>query len=430
MLARILYYYYQCIFLNYSLNSRDKLLKHQQKLLNRLIKNTLVHSPFYKDYLDKPFSDWPIMNKSLMNQYFDEINTVKIKKDKAFEIALNAEKTRNFSPLINNIAVGLSSGTSGERGLFLTSPYERDAWAGIILAKVLPHGLHSKERIAFFLRANNPLYSTINKSKSIEFNFFDLLDCFDKQINQLNKLQPTILSAPSSVLCLLAKEKHRLSINPKRIIAVAEVLEKTAEEQISQAFNLPISQVYQCTEGFLAASHKTNNKLIMNEEFLIIEKEWIDEQRFVPVITDLMRTTQPIVRYRLDDILIANQANSIFTELKAIEGRLGDVCYGKNNETIQPIFADSLRQGMASSPIDFEDYFICQNSLQEFSIQVMPYPSEPKILTDHLNQIFIQKGCEIPCWNWQTYIKKNEIYKLRRIQSKIRFEDCLSGKYL
>ncbi|WBV66998.1 hypothetical protein PGH44_06835 [Legionella pneumophila] len=52
--------------------------------------------------------------------------------------------------MINNIAVGLSSGTSGSRGLFLVSEQERDAWAGIILAKAMPNGLRSRERIAFF----------------------------------------------------------------------------------------------------------------------------------------------------------------------------------------------------------------------------------------------------------------------------------------
>lgn len=39
-----------------------------------------------------------------------------------------------------------------------------------------------------------------------------------------------------------------------------------------------------------------------------IEKEWLDETRFVPIITDLMRTSQPIVRYRLDDVLVIDES--------------------------------------------------------------------------------------------------------------------------
>jgi hypothetical protein len=36
-----------------------------------------------------------------------------------------------------------------------------------------------------------------------------------------------------------------------------------------------------------------------------IEKDWIDEKsgRFSPIITDFNRKTQPIIRYKLDDIL-------------------------------------------------------------------------------------------------------------------------------
>lgn len=106
-----------------------------------------------------------------MMHHFDEINTVQIKKDHALKVALKAESTRDFSALINGIAVGLSSGTSGSRGLFLANEKERDAWAGILLAKALPKGLKRKERIAFFLRANSKLYTTLSKRKKFNFIF-------------------------------------------------------------------------------------------------------------------------------------------------------------------------------------------------------------------------------------------------------------------
>ena len=420
MLVRILYYYYKTLWLKHTLKTREQVIAYQEKKFTKHIKKTLSKAPFYQAYLDKPLQDWPIINKKIMMEHFAEINTVNLKKETALEVALKAEKTRDFSPLINNIAVGLSSGTSGSRGLFLASSKERDAWAGIILAKVLPNGLKTRERIAFFLRANNNLYTTLNKSRKIQFHFFDLLTDFDEHIKRLNALQPTILSAPASVLLLLAKQKNQLTIKPQKIYSVAEVLEPHDEAIISDAFNAPVSQVYQCTEGFLAISDKTTNHLVMNEEFLIIEKEWLDEQRFIPIITDLLRTTQPIVRYRLDDVLIVNDRNGVFTELKSIEGRVGDVCYAKQEQNQVPIFADTLRQQMASSPVEFDDYQICQHALNEFSIQVSPQPLEENKnkLIAHLNQLFKTKGCDIPHWNWQTYEPKESSVKRRRIQSK------------
>ena len=419
MIARILYYYYKTIFLKHYLNSRDKLVAYQNKQLKKLIKNTLSKSMFYQPYLNTSFHDWPIMNKSTMMKHFDEINTVKITKADALFVALKAEETRDFSPLVNQIAVGLSSGTSGQRGLFLASPRERDMWAGIMLAKVLPKGLNTKERIAFFLRANNQLYKTLNSSKKIQFYFFDLLTPFDEHIKTLNIIQPTIISAPSSVLLFLAQHRHRLTIHPKKIIAVAEVLEKEDEDIISAAFNLPLSQIYQCTEGFLAISDKTSHQLIMNEEFIIVEKEWLDETRFVPIITDLMRHTQPIVRYRLDDILIEKKGSDVYTELVAIEGRIGDILYGKKGSEYLPIFSDTIRQKIASYPLKIEDYKICQNDINEFSIQIFPELSDKHKVLDHLNQLFKQNSCEIPHWQWQRYEPKDQYTKQRRIQSML-----------
>ena len=47
------------------------------------------------------------------------------------------EKTRDFTPKINNITIGLSSGTSGNRGIFLVSEQEKTLWALYTLNKIL-----------------------------------------------------------------------------------------------------------------------------------------------------------------------------------------------------------------------------------------------------------------------------------------------------
>ncbi|KTD15132.1 coenzyme F390 synthetase FtsA [Legionella gratiana] len=416
MILRLLYYYFKTLYLQKRFKSREQLSVYQEKKFTHLVKTTLYKSPFYQPYLDKPFAEWPIINKKIMMEHFDDINTQKIKKDQALELALNAERTRDFSALIKGIAVGLSSGTSGSRGLFLVSAKERDAWSGILMAKALPKGLKKKERIAFFLRANNKLYTNLNKSKKIQFHFFDLFENFENHMDRLNQIQPTILSAPASVLLTLAKKKHCLSINPEKIFAVAEVLEAGDELIISNAFNCQVSQVYQCTEGFLAISNKENNHLLMNEEYLMIEKEWLDDRRFVPIITDLLRTTQPIIRYRLDDVLIEEKSNNVFTQLAGIEGRVGDICYATKGTKVLPIFADLIRQKMASFPFEFDDYAIKQDTLNQFTIQITPDLSDKNALIDHLNELFRAQNYDLPTWQWQPYIPKEFWEKKRRIQ--------------
>lgn len=415
MLIRILYHYFKTRYFQKRIRNKAQLERHQKKQFQRLIKTTLKYSRFYQPYLNQPLKDWPVIDKQIMMAHFNEINTKNIKVQEAMDLALKAEQTRDFSPMIGDISVGLSSGTSGSRGLFLTSPKERDAWVGAILAKVMPNGLFSKEKIAFFLRANNPLYTTLNKSKTIQFHFFDLCENFNTHLQTLNRLQPSIISAPASVLTQLLAEKSKLHLSLKQIISVAEVLDKIEEKKLTKAFGCPVLQIYQCTEGFLGVSDKHTSEITLNENNLIIEKEWLDEHRFIPIITDLQRHTQPIIRYRLDDVLVMKSGAYLYTVLSRIEGRLGDICYGVNEEKRIPIFSDVLCQRISSSGIDFYDYVICQKELNHFTIQMIPEPHDKTGLIEHLNQLFLQLKCNIPKWSWVPFENKPLTKKRRRV---------------
>ena len=92
------------------------------------------------------------------------------------------------------------------------------------------------------------------------------------------------------------------TIKPQKVISVAEVLTPEDKAYLSNIFKQTIQQVYQCTEGFLASSCE-HGTLHFNEDFLIIEKKYIDHEqsRFHPIITDLRRRSQPIIRYELND---------------------------------------------------------------------------------------------------------------------------------
>ena len=93
-------------------------------------------------------------------------------------------------------------------------------------------------------------------------------------------------------------------MSPERIVSVAEILEEEDQHNIEQVFGLRLHQVYQCTEGFLAHTCEHHN-LHFNEDIVKIEYKKIDEQnnRCFPIITDLRRTTQPVIRYCLNDIV-------------------------------------------------------------------------------------------------------------------------------
>lgn len=127
-----------------------------------------------------------------------------------------------------------------------------------------------------------------------------------------------------------AYAKGTLTVRPDKIISVAEVLDPLDRSVLEQTFGQTIHQAYQCTEGFLGASCRMG-MLHLNEDVVHIEKEYIDPstRRFVPIVTDFSRTSQPIVRYRLNDILTEAEGRcacgSPFTAIERIEGRCDDM---------------------------------------------------------------------------------------------------------
>ncbi len=347
--------------------------KRWKKLSSRLGDNL-----FYKKYFEqnKKLSDFPLMNKALFMANFDALNTKGITLKEAFQVAKEAEASRDFSPMIGKITVGLSTGTTGNRGVFLVSEEERAKWVAAILDRVIGFSF-KKRKVAFFLRANSNLYQS-TQSSLLAFHFFDLLLSFEQiHLPALNKLQPHILIAQPSMLSLLAKAKENgeLHIQPQKIISVAEVLSIEDATYFSKVFQQTIHQVYQCSEGFLGCTCKEGN-LHLNEDFLHIEKKYLDEThtRFHPIITDLMRTTQPVIRYELNDILVEKNdclCGSSFTCLEKIEGRSDDILYFDNLKERVRIFPDYFSRAIVMSDESIKDYALVQteNTLLELYIK-------------------------------------------------------------
>lgn len=423
-----------------SFKSRYDLEIWQERQVQRHLQKILPLSPFYRQYyqglkLDE-WRNFPLIEKNMMMKNFDSLNTVGIRSDDAFKTAFMSEESRDFSPQIQGISVGLSSGTSGNRGLFLVSRRERLEWAGTILAKVLPAPLWAGQKVAFFFRANNNLYQTVN-SRLVAFRFYDLLEPMPLQIQRLNEFQPSILAAPPSVLRILALavKAGELKIKPKKVISMAEVLEPFDQSLISEQFHQTIHQIYQCTEDFLGVTC-SRGTLHLNEDLVVIQKEYIDGQsrRFIPVITDFHRITQPIIRYRLNDILVESSApcpcGSVFTALEKIEGRCDDIFYLHSNSEAKmiPIFPDFLRRAVIQSSTEITEYRVIQRhpNLIEILLAVSDKvrPMVQLELNKNLNRLFTNLGCvcpqiiHAPLWEPRDFHKKQ-----RRIERNFSLED-------
>jgi putative adenylate-forming enzyme len=420
-----------------SFRSRERLENWQHHRVINHLQWVIQHSLFYRDlYHDLNLHDWrnfPIISKKEMMAHFNTLNTCKILQEDAYNIASGFEEKKLNHSAIRDITLGLSSGTSGNRGLFLVSPYERFCWAGAMLAKMLPSGLLTRQKIAFFFRTTSPLYNSI-KSKTIQFEYYHLQDSLKEHIERLNHQRPCILVAPPSMLRKLAAEfkSGNLRINPRKIVSIAEVLDPVDERFISKVFNQKVHQIYQATEGFLATTciHGT---LHLNEDILVIQKERIpsNPSKFYPIITDFNRLSQPIIRYRLNDILHEREkpcpCGSLFTAIESIEGRSDDIFYFQNGQSLKPIFPDFIRRAVVTADPSIEEYFVVQTSPLDMRISLKTSIYDELIIQEKVRKKLVdliqEHAAIVPNISFHSYEEHISSKKLRRIERKFRVEE-------
>ncbi len=345
-----------------------------------LVDRVRAGSPFYRAlWNNAPASAWrslPTVTKQSMMEHFDLFTTIGVTRDAVMQVAVDAERRRDFSSAVQGCTVGLSSGTSGHRGLFLVSPDETTRWAGTILARAIPD-LKPGHRVAFFLRANSRLYE--RTSSVVRFRFFDLMQPLEEMVASLNEFRPRLIVGPPSLLGLLADARERgvLRAAPSRLISVAEVIDPHERARLERSFQAAVGEVYQCTEGLVAVTCR-HGALHVQEDVMVMQTETIsphDPARVTPILTDLWRYTQPIIRYRLGDVLRLDATpcvcGSSWQRIAAIEGRQDDLCwFPRADDSLRPVFPDAIRRMILLADARIVEYRAEQHAAGALDIQV------------------------------------------------------------
>ena len=138
--------------------------KYQDKKAKEIAKYAVEHSKFFKEHYNKyninKFSSLPIANKKTMMGNLTDYNTLGLNKDDLINFALNVEKTRDFSKRFNGINIGMSSGTSGNKGIVITTKEEENYIKAMYASRlVLPKG--EKINCAFILRISTPAFDYV-----------------------------------------------------------------------------------------------------------------------------------------------------------------------------------------------------------------------------------------------------------------------------
>jgi putative adenylate-forming enzyme len=364
---------------------QTKIEKLQLRKARSIVQFAYHNSKFFENHYEGyDLSDvWslPSVNKRIMMENLSEYNTSGLKKEDLIKFCLEVEKNRDFGKRYQGYNVAMSSGTSGNKGIVITSPQEEKYLQAAFFAR-FPFPRVLKIKWAFILRITTP---ALNVSKfGQRLHYISLLDSMDNIKAQLEDLNPNILSGPPSMLKQLAKEvnEERLDIHPKRIVSYAEVLTPEVKKMIEETFDLKVFQIYQGSEGPIGMPCKQGN-LHINEDLIHVETV---DQNDLPtplgkpchkmIVTDLNKKSQPIIRYELDDnIIISDEKCSCGSQFRVIEsilGRTDNLFWAKikKTEKLQCIFPDFIRRAIISSSEKIEDYQVIQKNLTNILIRL------------------------------------------------------------
>lgn len=390
--TRMWYHYHVGRFKHYYQNPLCLRACQQQKL-HQLLHNLSSQINFYHSFEGAKFNELPIVGKSVLHESFEKLNVFGFSHQQVLDTVKN-----------DSLYIQQSVGTGGQPGLFLYTPQEMSIALGDLLSKLLPPIRLQPQKVAVFYFSSMPYIPIPVPSNRFTWCFFDLNQNFEELTLKLQTFSPQILVAPVQTLCALAalQAANEISIHPKKIVSTVEVMTPLEEKMIASTFLQNVHQLYQCAEGWLGVTCEFGT-LHLNEDLFLIEKEWVDAEktRFIPVITALTRYSQPLIRYRMEDILLLKSkpclCGSPLLAVEKIVGRCEDVLYFPekcNKQFLKPVFADSLYTAITQAGGGLQKYQIIQHS---------PYYLTLKIQAN--NQIIAQSSVEqqlIKLWENQS----------------------------
>ena len=304
----------------------------RQQRLWKAMTPTVARTPAIATLAGQPLDAFPVVRPETLRQDFDDWNTLGLTRSKA-EAAARAGEAGGSGEVRPGVTAGFSSGSSGRPGLFLASAAERAGYLGHILARLLPaDALFQPTRIALCLRADNRLYADVGETGPFRFLFIGLDVPAPDRFERLRAFSPDVLIAPGQVLAELTRDTLAAQSGSwplRRLFYGAEPLGEAERSWIGAALGVRPDPIYQATEGFLGAACRFGT-LHLNEDVLIVEREPVPgTNRFLPIVTDLRRTTQPMIRVRVADLLEPMDGpcpcGSPLTAVKPVEGRLEDL---------------------------------------------------------------------------------------------------------
>jgi len=392
--------------------SRKDIKAYQLKKRRDIVRYAKSNSKFFKNYYDgiDNFLSLPTVNKEIMMNNLSDYNTLGFDKKNLAEFALEVEKTRDFSKRYKGVNIGMSSGTSGNKGIVITTKREENYLKAVYASRLVrPRG--EKLNAAFILRVSSPAFNYNRFGNRL--TYISQLQSIGKIIEDLERIGPNIIAAPPSMLRLLANKflEDDLRVEPKLLYSYAEVLHKKTKKYLENSFACEVHEVYQGSEGSYAMTCEEGN-LHINEDlvyFELLDKNGNPtpdgEPCYKLLVTDLHKRSQPIIRYELNDILTLSneecECGSKFKMIKEIQGRTNDLFWGIRNDKKQFIYQDYIVRAIISVSDNIQNFQAIQDDFTDVKIVLKVNSKEnieslKKKVAQNIKGVFAKYECTEP----------------------------------
>jgi phenylacetate-CoA ligase len=317
--------------------TRTRLEAAQRRKFRKLVGFVRARSPYYRAIIQRHGidpatcspADFPVLTKDDVLEQFDRIVTdPRITRDRIAEfLSRSTDPTEMFEAEFHVLH---TSGTSGTVGYFV---FSHDAWirGSSRAVRMLP--LRPRQRIALvaatrghfaaaslILTGNYPINRLFYDVRAYDVNL-----PLSQTVDALNQFQPRVLCGYAAALKLLAaaQENGRLRIKPATVANGGEPLSSELKRYLEQVFAVPVVNAYASSEHlYMGLTLPGAGGMHLLEDDLIFELH--DDHTCV---TNLFNPTLPLIRYRMDDVIIPEAGGTSrypFTKIREVIGRRED----------------------------------------------------------------------------------------------------------
>ncbi len=338
--------------------SRAQLDRVQKYRLQKLLRHSATHSPFYGERLhqvnfqDPDLSSVPHVSKRDMienlNRVFTdrELRSGDLAKFTSDELNLGKWHLGRYAvshtsgsqgqPLlivqdrecINRLFSIMASRSSTTRRPGIFEAIQRWRTPKRIAVVTFKRGFYPSAAALEFLQETMSPFVDVRRFSSLQ----------DDLLEQLNAFQPHSIFSYASVLETLSYDSHQLKLqNLEHLSSSSEQLTLSTRSKIEKAFQVPVLNHYGAGECLQLADTCKEGSLHINADWCILE---VVDDYFEPVpdgavgsrilVTNLANFTQPFIRYVLEDRVAIERnhrckCGSNFPIIVKMDGRSADI---------------------------------------------------------------------------------------------------------